>query len=565
MSGLTNNQIKAIVEAKSRAMNALSLFRPLPHQEKFLREMNMQSVMECLLSGGNRSGKSVTTAVWMASLLLDKPIITETGEEIYARPERWRGEGLLVWGVGYDWKHIGETLYRLLFKAGAFAIIKDKATGKWRAFDPVGDKERDVEKRKAPPLIPTSEIDPGTWDWENKKAKQLHSVTFKSDGTRLVFYPSTAEVAQGNPVHAIWVDENIENVSHYPEWLMRLTDYQGKIIWTTWPTTEPSPAMLGIKDRAEEQRGGHSPSALYHQFKGSENPHTQNAHREAALATMSPEERAARDAGTFQMDGWLMYPRFNKSLHSALRGDPAADDRLARAIREHNGIPGNWTRYLALDPGTAHPAILLLAVPPPMEFGDYAVPYFELYPGRADADQLAEKLRRESEGQRFETFIADYRAARQTAPGLGFSIGDNYSRAFHQRDIRSENTGTSFAPGIDIPEVRIGMLQSWMNIRPDGTTKLRIFGCPVLCDQLEKYRRKATPDRKPTDKPADGQQIDVATCLEYLAGHQPRFVAREPLMREPAGLAAWNAFVKANSNSTGGKSIHVGPGSYNAS
>lgn len=562
---LTNNEIKAIAEAKARAMNALALFRPLPHQEKFLKEMTMRSVMECLLSGGNRSGKSVTTAVWMASLLLDQPIITTSGEEIWARPARWRGEAMLVWGVGYDWKHIGETLYRLLFKAGAFNIIKDK--GKWRAYDPVLDKDREDEKRKAPPLIPNSAIEPGSWDWENKKAKQLHSVTFKADGTRMVFYPSTAEVAQGNPVHVIWIDESIENDGHYAEWQMRVSEHEGKIIWTTWPTTEPSGAMLNLKERGELQRGDATPSALFHQFKGSDNPHTQNAHREAALASMSPEERAARDAGTFMMDGWLMYPRYSRGSHNCLKPHQDTDDRLSRAVREANGIPLNWTRYLALDPGTAHPAVLLLAVPPPAEFGDYVVPYKEFYPGRADADQLARLIRNHiSPEEQFENFIIDWHAGRQVAPGLGHTIADNYSRAFREYGLRSFCTGSGFVQGIDIPETRIGMLQNWLVQRRDGTCKLRIYNkddcCRNLCDQLERYRRQAGPDRKPTDKPAKSQQIDVATCLEYLAGYQPTWINRPFAKPESSGLKAWNAFVNANTSGVQGNAVHCGPGAY---
>lgn len=561
---LTPSEIRAIAEAKNRAQNALALFRPLPHQEQMLRDFGMDSVMECLLSGGNRSGKSVTTAVWMASLLLDQPIILSSGEKIFARPQRWRGDGLLVWGIGYNWKHIGETLYRLLFKKGAFNIIKDEVTLKWRAYDPVADAGKIPVK--APPLIPASAIDPGSWDWENKKAKQLHSVTLKADGTRLVFYPSTAEVAQGNPVHAIWVDESIENDNHYAEWLMRISEYEGKIIWTTWPTTEPSAAMIGVKDRGEAQRGAIEPSALYFQFKGSENPHTQNAHREAALATMSPEERAARDAGTFMMDGWLMYPKYSRGIHAALRSDPDLDDKLAKAIRAANGIPQDWTRYLALDPGTSHPAALMIAVPPPWEFGDFVVPYMEVYPGRCDADELAVRIKRATPHETFHSFIADYRAARQTAPGIGFSIADNYSRAFRAQDLRSLYTGSAFLAGIDVPEIRIGMLQAWMAQRPDGTCKLRIYGdgCPNLCDQLERYRKQAGPDRKPTDKPGKSQQIDVATCLEYLAGFQPTYVRQETAVSESRGLAAWNAFVRSNSTGAGGKTVQCGPGAYGA-
>lgn len=550
--------IRAAVELHNRKIDSLMLFRPLPHQEDALRRLTLDSVVEALIGGGNRSGKSTFIAAVMSSLLRDKPITLSNGDQIHVRPERWRGKELLVWGVGYDWNHIGETMYQLLFRPGQFDIIRDDKTNEWRAYNPITDRDRSHLKRGAPPFLPHSSIDPKSWSFENKKAKQLRSIQMKDDNSRLVFYPSTAEVAQGQPVHWIWLDEDIENTDHYSEWLMRISQYSGKITWTSWPTNVPSALMAAIQERGIEQQEDEAPRTLYFQFKGSSNPHVQTKHRDYALSTMTDEEREARDSGVMNRESWLMYPRFSRRIHSVIQGDADTDDKLASAVRNANGIPEGFTRYLILDPGTSNPAVLFAAVPPP-SYGDFVVPYDEIYIPRLDADQLAQKVLEKTKGQFFQAFIVDGHAYRQTPMGLNFSIGDNYSRAFAAKGLRCVESGSAFTPGSDVPEVRIGQLQSWLPIRSTGTPKLRIFGCPALVKQLESYMKAAGPDRQPTDKPSKRQKIDVAVCLEYLASRNPRYVPPPSEQPVSPGMARWNAFVKMFSGDNGEK-VRCGPG-----
>lgn len=54
MPSLTDVQAKALLEAKSRRIDSLSLIRLLPHQEEAVRKMSLKSVVEVLVSGGNR-------------------------------------------------------------------------------------------------------------------------------------------------------------------------------------------------------------------------------------------------------------------------------------------------------------------------------------------------------------------------------------------------------------------------------------------------------------------------------------------------------------------------------
>ena len=72
------------------------------------------------------------------------------------------------------------------------------------------------------------------------------------------------------------------------------------------------------------------------------------------------------------------------------------------------------------------------------------------------------------------------------------------------------------------------MVQSWLNIRSDGTTKLRIVThrCQNLVEQFQSYYKTQHGDIV-DEKPAARQKNDVITCLEYWASRLPEYVAVE--------------------------------------
>src|SRR6187455_363086 len=107
----------------------------------------------------HNSGKSMSSFAETASAATTQPII---GWDGYPLPQKYpTNRPLLIWVVGYDERHIGGTIYRMLFKPGAFRIIQDRTTGEWRAWKPweLADKLREEETRPAPPLIPPRLID----------------------------------------------------------------------------------------------------------------------------------------------------------------------------------------------------------------------------------------------------------------------------------------------------------------------------------------------------------------------------------------------------------------------
>lgn len=557
-----------LVMLGEQSCNALAMFRPNPRQEEFLRGMTEDKLMEAAVTGRNRGGKSLAIFAWYASLLLDEPITMRNGDKLYMRPKRWRGQKMLCWAIGYDWAHVGETVYRLLFEPGAFQMIRDLETKQWRSYDVDRDKDRKMERQPAPPFIRTSMIDPESWAWESKKDRQIRSVRFEKDGTRLVFYASSGAIPQGNPVHAILVDEKIEADALYSECLMRLVDYEGRIVWSSWPTLAPSGAFIGLIDRAEKDIAN-APAdrkAIAFAFRRGDNPFTENSHLDAALGTMDEDEAAARGDGVMGLARWQMYPRFSRGLHRAMPQEPTPNeevhDKLAHAIRIGNGIPSDWTRYLILDPGTTNAAVLFVAVPP-SSIGDYIVPYDELYLHHAEAEagELAKRVKAKAFGQFFEDFIADAHAARQTPMGFSGTIGSNYSKHFAANDLRCSRRGTQFSYGSDDIGVRVMDLQGTMNIRPDGTTRLRILGCPVLCKQIEDYRKAADPHGFPMETPAKHQRIDVCVCLEYFASRKDcgYVKPRPPEQVKPPGLRMYEAFLKKHGGDKSGR-VQCGPG-----
>lgn len=473
---------------------------------------------ECAGILSHNSGKTVVTACCVAAMCLGQPITLRDGTKVNMRPDRWKTEPLLVWIIGYDHRHIGSTLHRVLFKGNLFRVIRDQASGKWRAWDPTNPEDKDLYNitRPSPPLFRGSDIlgGPNGISWENKKENQISSCQLAHDGTKIQFYASTGARPQGAALHCCWCDERLEDDRWYPELLMRLPDHRGKLVWTSWPDTHPSSALAELEKRATDQLGQETATSFAFKFKGSDNPYTASSHRDAILATMDEDTRKARDEGSLNMDRWRTYPRFSRFIHRAMGPDAESDDKLAKAIRKINGIPADWTRYMIFDPGTANPGVLFVAVPP-IEFGDYVVPYDELYPHYQNAEQIAKLIRAKVEGQFFEDFIADAHACRQTPMGFSGTVGENYEKYLAQEKLTCRRHGSHFSYGDDSPLPRIMKTQGAMNIRSCGTPRLRILGCPQLCGQLEVYKWASDPKGNPMDKPDPYQKVDLAVCLEY--------------------------------------------------
>lgn len=366
-----NRQLAALAEYNQRMNMSIRMFRPMEHQEKFFLDWARQR----LLRGGVRAGKSACAAACFTSKALDIPITLDDGRQIEGRKPWQKDRCLRMWVIGYDAKHIGQTIYRLLFKRGLFKIIKDKKTGLYRSFRPwdPADDARKEEAKDSPPMIPARYIKPNSWDWENKKGKEFKSVTLIDPATgediaEIFAYSSKADPKAGDPVDFIWIDEAIENPAHYEEWKSRLLDRRGELIWSSWPNVQ-NDALVKLSKLAEEQKDDPNALVKEHVIMLSQNKTLGKEVMDEALGMFAtPEERRARDAGEFVTDLLRMYPWFDEYTHQAVRdGDP---DEVSRIIRENSGIiPHDWTRELIIDPGSQNPAALFCAIPPPELLG----------------------------------------------------------------------------------------------------------------------------------------------------------------------------------------------------
>ncbi len=172
--------------------------------------MHKCKASEVLVIGGNRSGKSLSTFMEDARAV--------TNQDPYSKyPEK---DGNLVI-IGRDWKHIGMVVYPMLFKAGAFKIIRDEKTKEWRGYDPVADKARKEEAKPAPPMIPPRFIKKTSWLL--KSANYIQSCELHN-GWQIFFFSSEGDPPQGFQADRVHLDEDVANEQWLPEMQARLAD-----------------------------------------------------------------------------------------------------------------------------------------------------------------------------------------------------------------------------------------------------------------------------------------------------------------------------------------------------
>lgn len=538
----TRDLMQAAAALHEHSMDGLRLFRPTKPQEDALRNMSLEHIFEVLIVAGNRAGKSVLAAVFFASFLRDVPITCWSGEQIHCRPERLRGQTVNAWLIGDHLKHIGQTLYRLLFdpkpSKGLFRIIKDQVTGAWRPWEPEkypGDRDRKNESRWNPPIIPPSFFD-GEPSWAHKVDHEFRVIRLKN-GASIYAFASSAEVKQGDPVDLIWNDENIVTKNYYQEWLSRLRDDGGMIMWSTIPRDDCY-VFNAVIDRLESyeeeiKRGERTPEELRSlkvHLSYLDSPFIDDVQKELALEQSGDRDSLVRIYGLRSTQLISIYQDFSADFHCVNYADDKMNDKVTRALEKNNWRPpSDWTRELILDPGTQKPAVLLGAIPP-IEFWDHGEPYFicydELYVRRMTPDYIAESIMRKERNYYFERFIIDNRMGRQTPPGYVERVDYQYTKAFRKAKLQSRQTGFGFIAGDDNFVRRSHQVINAMRSRPCGRPQLRIIApaCPRLVEQLKSNIRKTTPDGETKEEAADNQVDDMRVCLEYWISRRPTYV-----------------------------------------
>jgi len=561
---LTPEQKSQRLEETIHALDAmdrepLSVYRPLDTQVAFHRS----PAHERIVRGGKRSGKTISVALEFASAVTGIPITMTDGEtkfDIKYPTDR----PLLAWVIGWDQKHIGQTLYKTLFMPGLLKLIRDKVTGKWVIWNEnIPDHaERRDEVKPSSPLIPPRLIDPSKWGWESKREK-IWTQCGLTNGTMLYAFPSTApQPKQGDAVDIIWIDEDIRFSEHVKEWQDRLSTNRGYMLWSVWPHSTNT-ALLEMHKRAEKQKDLPEEQQKVHetQLRMSDNPYITPESKDEAVDRMStPEERRARDYGEFIFDRILMYS-FNPELHGVPSMIP--DDKLTKVyINNGRKLPLHWTRYLYLDPGYATAAVLIFAIPPDGECGDVMVCEDEIYLHNASCNDVARETATRCGGKFFEQFVIDNRAARQTPMSGGPTIGEQYVAAFRKYHLECRQTGNHFLPGSDNVGARTTKVRSWLQVRENDGPKLRFVLDRTVNtqDEFTKYKRVVTKEDF-TDKPVDANN-HAMNCMEYAVMSDPTFVPgnAEQTVMPPELRAFWDFYNQHTAGQQhGSKSINLGP------
>lgn len=529
--------LEAAAKVSAQKLDALELFRPTAYQEQVV----LCPASEILVQGGTRSGKSVIVTAMISAYLRNKPIIFADGSRHDMREIGWLNRAVVVWLVGLQLNHIGQTLHRLLCRAGAFDMVRDKKTGLWRAWQPgrvEGDENIPLEKRfPAPPFIPAHEIVEETW--ENKKEFKFTSLQLK-DGSMCYGFASTGDVKRGDPVNRIWIDEEIANSEHYAEWQSRLSDRKAKILWSSWPDMK-TPALQALYRRCCDQRDEvlrgvrKAANCINFIFRGSDSPFIDDEEKAKRSEGWTEAQRRARDFGEFITDTIVAYPEFNRHFHCVDYGpNSPMNDKVTEAMRRLNwNVPSDWCVDLILDPGTARPALLWAAIPP-KSFWDEGQPYYilfrEMAVPRIDAAEMARRARYADPGRQYMRFIGDSKAGEQTPMGFSWAVFEQYSREFRKEGLRCQLTNDMFLRGETTWVVRSMKLRSLMRGRSScGRPQLRIVthACPVLVKQLEETLKGVAKDDV-MDKLAQGQQHDMLDTAEYYAGFEPTFMTPPP-------------------------------------
>jgi hypothetical protein len=571
MNNPAQQKLSAIkAELSRREREILRVYRPSPQQEPIHRS----SASEVIVRGGKRAGKSVSTSAEFASRVTGEPIYAPDGTIIYPKyPVATPDYPRLYWIIGWDTKHIGQTIHKLLFQrgqGGTFRVIRDEVTGLWRTFNRADPKDvaRVKESELAEPLIPERLIEPDSWEWEDKKANHFNRVVLKN-GATIFAYPSSARnPKQGDAVSGIWIDEDIQFPGHLKEWQDRLTDEEGWFMWSVWPHMK-NEALLDLIDRAQLAELEDSPQIQSFTLIMTSNTHLTDKGKQASLGRMgSDEEIARRNEGALLTDALSMYS-FSNTMHQIQRplagriirhDQPKAHKFLLDTWLQSNAFPREWTRYLSIDPSNTRTAVLSWVVPPAdcqgVKLGNVAICEWELIARRYSAKMLAKAIAAKAGTRHYEAFIMDQMAGRQTHAGREETTFAVYTEAFAEAGLSSRLSLNSFIPGCNVRAQFFRAVRDLLEPQFEtGIPSLMIVEetCPETRKEFNAYRKKTEARGEGVDsvldEPANPRLFDCMAAVQYFAAYiQPMFLMGQayidPSLYNNRGSAAYKQAMK---------------------
>jgi hypothetical protein len=502
LGNVTQHQLGQLKDVQTalteRRLEALRLYEPMPHQDEFHRCL----ASERIVLGGNRGGKTLAVAVEAAR--------AATGQDPYGKYPQ-EGGNLAI--VGRNWPHIGLVIYPILLKAGAFRIIRDAETGQWRSIRPGDDK---AKSKPAPPLIPPRMVKDISWVLKN--AGYLNKLEL-TNGWTIWCFSSEGEPPQGYQADLIWIDEDVTNEAFVGESQARLADRKGRFVWSAMPHSK-NDALIGLCERADRavEEGKENPIIKKFTFRFLDNNFIDSEEKQKNIerwSALGQDELRMRAEGEFTTESTLMYPTFNRSVHVMPRSELP------------EGVPPDWTRYVAIDPGHAVMATIFAAVPPHERF---LLIYDELYIRNCNALIWGEQFSAKVLNQHIHAAIMDMHGGLLRDLGSGRLPHELYSEELKKHKIRFTIGGHGFIPGSDDIPARTAIVRQLLHIQGDGSTRLKILegSCPNLTRELKRYRKKTTTVNGQvfvTDQPQTRGEIHACQSLEYLCAYEPKYHA----------------------------------------
>lgn len=517
---------KILAELAARKLDALALYEPLPVQKEF----HASKCRMNLLRGSNRGGKTLPAAVEVARAV--------TGRDPHKKYPKKDGR---FFCVGKDLAHIGQVMWRKLSRPGAFKIIRDLATGKWRSYRPRSpeDQVREEEAIPAPPLIPPRMIKDIAWE---SKKEEIPSVVHLTNGWEICFYSSLGKPPQGSDIDGFWFDEEIVDPAWLPEMQARVLDRRGRGIWSATPQAGTE-QLYELHERARRERWVKGCSVREHVILLSENPHIREEDKKALAEGYSEEERRVRVDGDFAFISFRMYPEFSMLVHGV--------DRFE--------VPLDWCRYVVIDPGHQRCAVLFAAIPPA---NDHCYIYDELYLKDCDAYKFAVNLASKTKDQQIQACIIDPNMAASTEVGSGKTVARQFTEALEREKFYAVDTGAGFYMGRDDRNAGYLAVHGWLRVRESGLPYLRIFreSCPAVEEEFKRYVRKVVGGVI-TDEANNRKWNHLMDCMRYLALHEPKYI--KPLAKKGTLHGAVKVLKDKEARkrqASGGNYIRLGPG-----
>lgn len=424
-----------------------------------------------------------------------------------------------IFVVGTNLIKIGEVVARYLLNAGEFTMVKEH-DGVYRPWVPAKHGYERSQRIGCLPLIDPRNI--AAISWEKKGLNVPKKITLVN-GTEIVFFSGEGEPPNGVSVDLVWFDEEISHVKWYQEMSARLLDKSGRFIWSATPQAGAE-TLWQLHENAMKSEGEAWPRTEEFKFLLDDNPFIDPIDKELFKQKSydsDPDDYAVRVLGHFIRAQHRVYPEFTE-LHHCI---------------EPFEVPGDWCRYLVMDPGYRHPSVTFVAVPPPDDpRRGHVYVYDESFARGKSAREFTERLQPKLEAVSFQQFLIDDHGSRRTELS-GKTIKQQFEEEFERLRLECVQTGFRMTPvgsngqfGKKEKPAQISQTRSWLWPRDElrERPKLQVFRtCRQFIHEMKNYNNKIDTYGKPTEDPDDRQNSHFPDCFRYMVLHGVPF--RDPI------------------------------------